>query len=57
MSFGFKKFEDKSNFDFNKQFKNFENNPKDPSIYPRGSDGYALESEEVMNYIHLHNRY
>ena len=45
MSFGFKKFEDKSNFEFKKQFKNFENKPKEPSIYPRGSDGYALESE------------
>ena len=45
MSFGFKKFEDKSNFEFRKTFKNFENIPKKPSIYPRGSDGYALESE------------
>ena len=45
MSFGFKKFEDKSNFELKNNFKNFENIPKKPSIYPRGSDGYALESE------------
>ena len=45
MSFGFKKFEDKSNFELKNSFKNFENIPKKPSIYPRGSDGYALESE------------
>ena len=45
MSFGFKKFEDKSNFEFKNNFKSFENKPKEPSVYPRGSDGYALESE------------
>jgi len=45
MSFGFKKFEDKSNFELKNNFKNFENIPKRPSVYPRGSDGYALESE------------
>ena len=45
MSFGFKKFEDKSNFELKNNFKNFENIPKKPSVYPRGSDGYALESE------------
>ena len=45
MSFGFKKFEDKSNFELKNNFKNFENIPKSPSVYPRGSDGYALESE------------
>ena len=45
MSFGFKKFEDKSNFELKNNFKNFENIPKKPSFYPRGSDGYALESE------------
>jgi hypothetical protein len=45
MSFGFKKFEDKSNFELKNNFKNFDNIPKKPSIYPRGSDGYALESE------------
>ena len=28
-----------------KKFKNFDNKPKEPSIYPRGSDGYQLESE------------
>ena len=45
MSFEFKKFEDKSNFELKNNFKNFDNIPKKPSIYPRGSDGYALESE------------
>ena len=45
MSFGFKKFEDKSNFELKNNFKNFENIPKKPSVYPRGADGYALESE------------
>ena len=45
MSFGFKKFEDKSNFELKNNFKNFENIPKKPSVYPRGSDGYVLESE------------
>ena len=45
MSFEFKKFEDKSNFELKNNFKNFENIPKKPSVYPRGSDGYALESE------------
>ena len=28
-----------------KKFKNFDNKPKEPSVYPRGSDGYQLESE------------
>jgi hypothetical protein len=45
MSFEFKKFEDKSNFELKNNFKNFDNIPKRPSVYPRGSDGYALESE------------
>jgi len=45
MSFGFKKFEDKSNFELRNNFKNFDNIPKKPSVYPRGSDGYSLESE------------
>ena len=45
MSFGFKKFEDKSNFELKNNFKNFNNSPKKESIYPRGSDGYQLESE------------
>ena len=45
MSFGFKKFEDKSNFELKNNFKNFDNILKKPSVYPRGSDGYALESE------------
>ena len=45
MSFEFKKFEDISNFELKNNFKNFDNIPKKPSIYPRGSDGYALESE------------
>ena len=45
MSLEFKKFEDKSNFELKNNFKNFDNIPKKPSIYPRGSDGYALESE------------
>ena len=45
MSFGFRKFEDKSNFELKNNFKNFDNIPKKPSVYPRGSDGYALESE------------
>ena len=34
MSFGFKKFEDKSNFELKNNFKNFENIPKKPSVYP-----------------------
>ena len=45
MSFGFKKFEDKSNFELKNNFKNFDNILKKPSVYPRGADGYALESE------------
>ena len=45
MPFEFDRFDKKSNFEFNKNFKNFDNNPKKSSAYPRGSDGYALESE------------
>jgi len=45
MAFEIKGFDKSSNFDFKKKFKKFENKPKEPSIYPRGSDGYALESE------------
>ena len=45
MAFEIRDFGKSSNFDFNKKFKNFDNKPKVPSIYPRGSDGYELESE------------
>ena len=45
MAFEIKGFDKSSNFDFKKKFKKFDNKPKEPSIYPRGSDGYALESE------------
>ena len=45
MAFEIKGFDNSSNFDFKKKFKKFENKPKEPSVYPRGSDGYALESE------------
>jgi len=45
MAFEIKGFDKSSNFDFKKKFKKFENKPKEPSVYPRGSDGYALESE------------
>ena len=45
MPFEFDRFDKKSNFEFSKNFKNFDNNPKKSSTYPRGSDGYALESE------------
>ena len=45
MAFEIRDFGKSSNFDFNKKFKNFDNKPKEPSIYPRGSDGYELESE------------
>ena len=45
MAFEIKGFDKSSNFDFKRKFKRFENKPKEPSIYPRGSDGYALESE------------
>ena len=45
MAFEIKDFGKSSNFDFKKKFKNFDNKPKEPSIYPRGSDGYELESE------------
>jgi len=45
MPFEFDRFDKKSNFEFSKNFKNFDNNPKKSSAYPRGSDGYALESE------------
>ena len=45
MVFEIRDFGKSSNFDFNKKFKNFDNKPKEPSIYPRGSDGYQLESE------------
>jgi len=45
MAFEIKGFDKSSNFDFKRKFKKFENKPKEPSIYPRGSDGYALESE------------
>ena len=51
MAFEIKDFSESSNFDFNRSFKSFENKPKKPSIYPRGSDGYALESE-VKFYNH-----
>ena len=45
MAFEIKGFDKSSDFDFKKKFKKFENKPKEPSVYPRGSDGYALESE------------
>ena len=45
MAFEIKGFDKSSNFDFKRKFKKFENKPKEPSVYPRGSDGYALESE------------
>ena len=45
MAFEIRDFGKSSNFDFSKKFKNFDNKPKEPSIYPRGSDGYQLESE------------
>ena len=45
MAFEIRDFGKSSNFDFSKKFKNFDNKPKKPSIYPRGSDGYQLESE------------
>ena len=45
MAFEIKGFDKSSNFDFKKKFKKFDNKPKEPSVYPRGSDGYALESE------------
>ena len=45
MAFEIRDFGKSSNFDFSKKFKNFDNKPKVPSIYPRGSDGYQLESE------------
>ena len=51
MAFEIKDFSESSNFDFNRSFKSFENKPKKPNIYPRGSDGYALESE-VKFYNH-----
>jgi len=45
MAFEIKGFDQSSNFDFKKNFKKFDNKPKEPSVYPRGSDGYVLESE------------
>ena len=45
MAFEIKGFDKSSDFDFKKKFKKFENKPKEPSVYPRGSDGYAIESE------------
>ena len=45
MAFEIKGFDQSSNFDFKKKFKKFDNKPKKPSVYPRGSDGYVLESE------------
>jgi len=45
MAFEIKGFDKSSNFDFKKKFKKFDNKPKEPSVYPRGSDGYVLESE------------
>ena len=44
MAFEIKGFGEPSKFNF-KSFKNFNNSPKKESIYPRGSDGYQLESE------------
>ena len=46
MAFEIRDFGKSSNFDFSKKFKNFDNKPKVPSVYPRGSDGYQLESEK-----------
>ena len=45
MAFEIKGFDQSSNFDFKKKFKKFDTKPKEPSVYPRGSDGYVLESE------------
>ena len=45
MAFEIKGFDKSSNFDFKKKFKKFDSKPKEPSVYPRGSDGYVLESE------------
>ena len=45
MAFEIKGFDKSSNFDFKKKFKKFDNKPKEPSVYPRGSDGFVLESE------------
>ena len=45
MAFEIRDFGKSSNFDFSKKFKNFDNKPKVPSVYPRGSDGFELESE------------
>ena len=45
MAFEIKGFDKSSNFDFKKKFKKFDTKSKEPSVYPRGSDGYALESE------------
>ena len=45
MAFEIKGFDNSSNFDFQKKFKKFDTKPKEPSVYPRGSDGYVLESE------------
>ena len=45
MAFEIKGFDQSSNFDFKKNFKKFDNKPKEPSVYPRGSDGYVLEIE------------
>ncbi len=45
MAFEIKGFDKSSNFDFKKKFKKFDTKPKEPSVYPRGSDGYVLESE------------
>jgi hypothetical protein len=44
MAFEIKGFGEPSKFNF-KSFQNFNNKPKKESIYPRGSDGYQLESE------------
>ena len=44
MAFEIKGFGEPSKFNF-KSFQNFNNNPKKEGIYPRGSDGYQLESE------------
>ena len=44
MAFEIKGFGEPSKFNF-KSFKNFNNSPRKESIYPRGSDGYQLESE------------
>ena len=45
MAFEIKGFDKSSNFDFKKKFKKFDTKSKEPSVYPRGSDGYELESE------------